>query len=127
MEQVLEINKTYEFPFGIITEGNDILLFDNAIFNYSCSKDDALKNVKVLIDNLGLLHIEADQLIWKLTTDKINIKDVEEEVHELSIHHEKGCKWLGIKPYSYVIGWYRLKNLKPVKYILKNYKITIRE
>ena len=127
MGQVLEINKTYEFTCGIITEGNNVLLFNEATFDYHCGKDDALKNVKVLIDDLGFLHIEADQLIWKLTMDEINIEDVEEEVHELSIHHAKGCRWLGIKPYSYVSGWYRLKNLKPVKFILKDYKITIRE
>lgn len=127
MKYNLEINKEYEFPFGIISERNEVYLFDKSIINYSCLKDDALKNVKVIIDDTGLLHVEADQIIWKLTIEKINIEDVEETVHESSIHHAQGCKWLGIKPYSYVLGWYRLKDMKPAKFILSNYKIIIQD
>ena len=126
MELVLEINKVYDFAWCVIAD-NNIHLFNNSFVKYSAEKDTALVNVQVVIDELGLLHIKGDQLIWKFTPEKINIENLNETVSELSIHHSNGIKWLGIKPYSYVHGWYRLEKPEPAQFLLNTYKIIIQD
>lgn len=127
MKHMLKINKAYKFGYAVISDNNNVYLFNESVIDYSCSRDYALVNVEVLIDKAGLLHIKGDQLIWRLTIDKINVDDIEEPVSDKSIKHSKGNKFFGIKPRSYVEGWYRLKNPKPAKYILSNFKIIIKE
>lgn len=126
MELVLEINKVYDFAWCIITD-NNVRLFNKTLVQYSVENDIALVNVQVVIDELGLLHIKGDQLIWKYTPEKINIENLNETVSELGVHHSDGIKWLGIKPYSYVYGWYRLENPYPAQFLLNTYKIRIQD
>jgi hypothetical protein len=126
MELVLEINKVYDFAWCVIAD-NNVYLFNNSFVKYSTEKDTALVNVQVVIDELGLLHIKGDQLIWKFTSEKIKIEDLNETVSELGIRHSNGIKWLGIKPYSYVYGWYRLENPEPAQFLLNTYKIIIQD
>lgn len=126
MELVLEINKVYDFAWCIITD-NNVRLFNKSLVQYSVENDIALVNVQVVIDELGLLHIKGDQLIWKYTPEKINIENLNETVSELGVHHSNGIKWLGIKPYSYVYGWYRLENPYPAQFLLNTYKIRIQD
>lgn len=126
MELVLEINKVYDFAWCIITD-NNVRLFNKSLVQYSVENDIALVNVQVVIDELGLLHIKGDQLIWKYTPEKINIENLNETVSELGVHHSDGIKWLGIKPYSYVYGWYRLETPYPAQFLLNTYKIRIQD
>ena len=92
MELVLEINKVYDFAWCVIAD-NNVYLFNNSFVKYSTEKDTALVNVQVVIDELGLLHIKGDQLIWKFTSEKIHIEDLNETVSELGIRHSNGIKW----------------------------------
>jgi hypothetical protein len=127
MKPILKINKVYKFPYAVIFNNNEVYLFDKSIIEYSCLYDDALVDVEVVLDKAGLLHIKAGKLIWELTRDKISISDLKEPVAEKSIKFSKGNKFFGIKPSYYVEGWYCLKNPKPVKYIMNNFKIVIKE
>lgn len=127
MKHILKINKAYKFGYAVISDNKDVYLFNESVIDYSCSRDYALVNVEVLIDKAGLLHIKGDQLIWRLAINKINLSDIEEPVSDKSIRYSKGNKFFGIKPMEYVEGWYRLKNPKPAKYMLSNFKIIIKE
>ena len=54
------------------------------------------------------------------------VEELEHIPHESCIQHYNGIKWLGIKPYDYVHGWWYYKSDEPANYILRNYTIKIK-
>jgi hypothetical protein len=54
-----------------------------------------------------------------------SIKDLPNAPAKKYIKTDNGWKWLGIKPYEYVHGWYYLSQQKEANIIIKNYKIRI--
>lgn len=42
------------------------------------------------------------------------------------IKHYDGIKWLGIKPYDYVYGWWYYKSDDPDNYVMNNYTLIIK-
>ena len=127
MKKIFKPHKTYKFRYGIITPDKEIILFNNSIVNHSMLNDESFLNVEVLIDKSGLLHFKGEKFLYNLTIDKINVEELDEPVLEKYILYSKGNKFFGIKPRYYVQGWYCLKRREPVKYIMNNFKIKIKE
>lgn len=127
----LEVGKRYKFDWCIIKSNNVVYLYSadggNSI-NYDCLKDiAAVIDAEVYIDEKGLLHIMGDSLIFSIVTSKTKVEDLDEDMKPAKkyIKHSNGCKWLGIKPYDYVIGWYALGRQNHRAYILSSYVIYI--
>ena len=127
----LEIGKRYKFDWCIIKSNNVVYLYSadggNSI-NYDCLKDvGAVIDAEVYIDEKGLLHIMGDSLIYSIATSKTKVEDLDEDMKPAKkyIKHSNGCKWLGIKPYDYVIGLYALGRQNHRAYILSSYVINV--
>ena len=122
------MRKKYEF--GLIVDHNSvcptIVLFNSPTkVDGRPLYDKYLVNVKIHIKKNGCLIIDADEISHGFALHKTDIQDIYEEIVEADIEHDNGCKWLGIKPYDYVHGWYKLRKTTPVTYLLKDYKIKI--
>ena len=125
----LETNKHYKFDWCIIQSDNTVVCY-NA--DKSCKVDwlrdrDALINTEIWIDEIGLLHIESpNRILPEFSFDKTPVKDLEHTPSDRCIKHYKGIKWLCIKPYDYVKGWWYYKSDEPANYILSNYTLEIK-
>lgn len=127
----LEVGKRYKFDWCIIKGDKRVYLYSadgGNSMNYDCLRDiGAVIDAEVYIDETGLLHINGDNLIYSIVTSKTKIEDLDENMHPAKkyIQHSNGCKWLGIKPYDYVLGWYALNRQEKKTYILNSYVINI--
>ncbi|MBR6517617.1 MAG: hypothetical protein IKT40_12370 [Bacilli bacterium] len=126
------INKIYKYPYAVIDRNNNITLSNNEN-NLICypAFDVELKNVKLEIIN-NILHISGDAYIHNFIMGRTKIDESNiNEIAESSIKQSNGFKLFGlipiIKPYKYVTHWYALKDTKPYKAVLKNFKIIIKD
>ena len=124
----LEINKHYKFDWCIIKNNNKIICYNaNQSCNVDCLRDDAMINVEIWIDEIGLLHIESpNRIIHECALHKVPVSELEHTPSSKCVKHYEGIKWLGIKPYDYVYGWWYYKSDKPANYILSNYILIIK-
>lgn len=122
---IFEVNKKYKFDWCIITKNNEVILYNKEYYDFHPFDGTALIKVETWIDENCLLHIIGDLLIWEIALHKTNIKDLPIAPAKKYIKTDKGLKWLGIKPYEYVHGWYCLSEQKETNIIMKNYKIKI--
>lgn len=114
------------YDYCIIKDINKIILYDNNVYyNVNSLNDTYLINVKVYKKNDGMLQIEGEQLIWRCATCKTPIDELDDKPISKYIHKFKGCKWLGIKPYEYVLGWYIINRRKKVMFLFSNYNIQV--
>ena len=125
----LEINKHYKFDWCII-EGNNTVVCYNAdkSHNIHWLKDEAaLINAEIWIDELGLLHIESkNKIVPEFSYHKTPIEELEHVPSKKCIKYYNGIKWLGIKPYDYVYGWWYYKSDIHANYILSRYTLKIK-
>jgi hypothetical protein len=125
----LEINKHYKFDWCII-EGNNTVVCYNADKSHNIhwlTDKAALINVEIWIDELGLLHIESEnKIVPEFSYDKTPIEELEHMPSKKCIKHYNGIKWLGIKPYDYVYGWWYYKSDIHANYILSSYTLKIK-
>jgi hypothetical protein len=127
----LEVGKRYKFDWCVIKSDKRVYLYsaDGGIsINYDALKDiGAIIDAEVYIDDKGLLHISGDSLIYSIATYKTNVEDLDEDMKPSKkfVKQSKGCKWLGIKPYKYVLGWYALARQNYRTFILSSYVINI--
>lgn len=117
-----DIWRRYRYDWCIIENDNTVRFFINVpevkfSFLY----------VKAYIDNIGLLHIDGDELIRNFAIDKQYVSEMDNKPAKKYIKKTKGIKWLGIKPKEYVQGWYCLARKKKANYILKQYMISIED
>ena len=117
--------KTLNYPHCVITQNNVYLSVDKL----SCKPafDTYLVNVKIDIDENGLLDIYGDEVQFGLNFHKEKLTDMDAIPQDDEIIHYKGLKLFGfylIKPYDYVPqGWYELKERKSKRIILNKYKL----
>lgn len=116
------------YDYCIIRDTNEVILYDsNVNFNVKVLGDTCLINTKVDINSDGKLQIQGEELNWNCATTRTDITTLDDKPIDKYINHSKGCKWLGIKPYDYVVGWYIITKRKKVMYLLSNYNIKVIE
>lgn len=124
-----ETNKHYKFDWCIIKEDNTVVCY-NSDKTYEMrwlTDKAALFNVEIYIDELGLLHIEAkNKIVPECSMHKTLVEKLEHVPLKHCIKHYNGIKWLGIKPYDYVYGWWYYKSDDPDNYVLNNYTLIIK-
>ena len=124
-----ETNKHYKFDWCIIKEDNTVVCY-NSDKTYEMrwlTDKAALFNVEIYIDELGLLHIEhKNKIVPECSMHKTPVEKLEHVPLKHCIKHYNGIKWLGIKPYDYVYGWWYYKSDDPDNYILNNYTLIIK-
>ena len=125
----LEANKHYKFDWCIIKEDNTVVCY-NSDKTYEMrwlTDKAALFNVEIYIDELGLLHIEPkNKIVPECSLHKTPVEKLEHVPLKNCIKHYDGIKWLGIKPYDYVHGWWYYKSDDPDNYVLNNYTLIIK-
>ena len=125
----LEINKHYKFDWCVIKRDNTVICFNaeqssNADWLYD---KDHMINAEIWIDEIGLLHIESpNRIIAEISFSKTPVSELKHTPSDRCIQHYKGIKWLGIKPYDYVYGWWYYKSDIPANYILSSYTLKIK-
>ena len=125
----LETNKHYKFDWCIIERNNTVVCYDaDKSHNVDWLSDkDVMINAEIWIDGLGLLHIESpNRIIPEISFSKTPVSELKHTPSDRCIQHYKGIKWLGIKPYDYVYGWWYYKSDIPANYILSNYTLKIK-
>ena len=125
----LETNKHYKFDWCIIEGDNTVVCYnrDKSYVIHWLRDKAALFNVEIWIDERSLLHIESkNKIVSEISFEKTPVEELEHIPHESCIQHYNGIKWLGIKPYDYVHGWWYYKSDEPANYILRNYTIKIK-
>ena len=129
-----ELNVRYKFEWCKINKNEKLIhLFNEDVDTFDNSNDfSAMINVEFYVDDLGVIHLSGDELIWKFTLHEINIDEIEEGVYDKSIKHYDGFNLFGFikkEPYDYVEGWYALKKTIKVEYALlwDNYTIKFSE
>lgn len=124
-----ETNKHYKFDWCII-EGNNTVVCYNADKSHNIhwlTDKAALFNAEIWIDELGLLHIESkNKIVPEFAYNKTPIEELEHVPSKKCIKHYNGIKWLCIKPYDYVYGWWYYKSDIPANYIMSNYTLKIK-
>lgn len=125
----LEINKHYKFDWCIIKSNNIVICYNaDQCDNIDWLRDkDAMINAEIWIDEIGLLHIESpNRIIPEISLEKTPVDQLEHTPSNKCIKHYKGIKWLGIKPYDYVYGWWYYMSDKQANYILSDYTLEIK-
>lgn len=125
----LETNKHYKFDWCVIESDNTVICYTaNQSHNVDWLHNrDVMINTEIWIDELGLLHIESpNRIIPEISMSKTPVSELEHTPSDRCIKHYKGIKWLGIKPYDYVYGWWYYKSDIPANYILSNYTLKIK-
>jgi hypothetical protein len=114
------------YNYAILKKDNYLLLTDNFIIHGNYINDRFLTDVFIEIKN-GILYLHAKEHDIKFTLNKIKVKDLKEKpsIHDIKI--SKGCKWLGIKPYEYVEGWYAIPGKKEFNIIMNKFTIEIKD
>ena len=125
----LETNKHYKFDWCIIKNDNTVICYnadESSDMNWLRDRD-AMINVEIWIDEIGLLHVESpNRIIPEFSFEKTLVSELEHTPSNRCIKHYKGIKCLGIKSYDYVHGWWYYKSDKPANYILSNYILKIK-
>lgn len=125
-----ETNKHYKFDWCIIRADNTVECYmsDDESHCADWLRDrDHLVNVEIWIDEIGLLHIESpNRIIAEISFSKTPVSELEHTPSKRCVHYYEGIKWLGIKPYHYVYGWWYYKSDIPANYILSNYTLKIK-
>ena len=125
----LEINKHYKFDWCIIKSNNTVICYNaDQSTNIDWLRDkDAMINAEIWIDKIGLLHVESpNRIIPEISLEKTPVDQLEHTPSNKCIKHYKGIKWLGIKPYDYVYGWWYYMSDKQANYILSDYTLEIK-
>lgn len=125
----LEINKHYNFDWCIIERDNTVVCYDaDKSHGVDWLRDkDVMINAEIWVDEFGLLHIESpNRIISEISFSKTPVSELKHTPSDRCIHHYKGIKWLGIKPYDYVYGWWYYKSDIPANYILSSYTLKIK-
>ena len=129
-----ELNVRYKFEWCKINKNEKLIhLFNENVDTFDNSNDfSAMINVEFYVDDLGVIHISGNELIWKFAPHEINIDEIEEGVYNKSIKHYDGFNLFGFikeEPYDYVEGWYALKKTIKVEYALMwdNYTLKFSE
>ena len=125
----LEINKHYNFDWCIIKRDDTVVCYGaDKSHNVDWLKDkDVMINAEIWIDELGLLHIESpNRIIAEISFSKTPVSELKHTPSDRCIQHYKGIKWLGIKSYDYVHGWWYYKSDIPANYILSSYTLKIK-
>lgn len=118
--------KTFNYPHCVIS--NDIVYVSVDKITGRPAFDTYLENVKINIDDNGVMDIYGDEIQFGLNFHKEKLSDIDGgEIQENYIEHHNGVKIFGfylIKPYDYVPrGWYRYKERKQKRIILNKYKL----
>lgn len=125
----LETNKHYKFDWCIIKEDNTVVCYNSdKTYDMRWLTDKAaLFNIELYIDELGLLHIEPkNKIVPECSMHKTPVEKLEHVPLKHCIKHYNGIKWLGIKPYDYVHGWWYYMSDDPDNYVLNNYTLIIK-
>lgn len=125
----LEINKHYKFDWCIIESDDTVVCYgaDKSHVVKWLGNKDVMIDAEIWIDELGLLHIESqNRIIAEFSFDKTPVNELEHTPSNRCIKHYKGIKWLGIKPYDYVRGWWYYKSDISANYILSSYTLNIK-
>lgn len=122
----MELKKNYDYC--IIKGINTVILYnDNVSVTGDSINDKFLVHVQVQKMPDGELRLQGEELNWRCATSKTPINELDEKPMDKYINHSDGCKWLGIKPYDYVLGWYITTKRKKVTYFLNNANIKVIE
>lgn len=122
----MELKQNYDYC--IIKGINTVILYnDNVSVTGDSINDKFLVHVQVQKMHDGELRIQGEELNWKCATTRTDITILDEKPMDKYINHSNGCKWLGIKPYDYVLGWYITTKRKKVTYFLNNANIKVIE
>jgi beta-lactamase class A len=122
----MELKSNYDYC--IIKGINNVILYnDNVSVTGDSMNDKFLVHVQVQKMPDGELRIQGEELNWRCATSKTPINELDEKPMDKYINHSNGCKWLGIKPYDYVLGWYITTKRKKVMYLLSDYNIKVIE
>ena len=101
----MELNTNYDYC--IIKGINNVILYNDRISATGDSINDKfLVHVQVQRMPDGELRLQGEELDWRCATTRTDITTLDEKPMDKYINHSNGCKWLGIKPYDYVLGWY---------------------
>lgn len=120
----MELNNNYDYC--IIKGINNVILYnDNVSVTGDSINDKFLVHVQVQKMPDGELRIQGEELNLRCATCKTPINELDEKPMDKYINHSNGCKWLGIKPYDYVLGWYITTKRKKVMYLLSDYNIKV--
>ena len=84
-------------------------------------KDKTISDYKIIVAGVK----ESEVYNYIAENKHLKVEDLDEDMKPAKkyIKHSNGCKWLGIKPYDYVIGWYALGRQNHRTYILSSYVI----
>ena len=85
-----------------------------------------MDSVECLTTLYNRLIESKNKIVSEISFEKTPVEELEHMPHESCIQHYNGIKWLGIKPYDYVHGWWYYKSDEPANYILRNYTIKIK-
>lgn len=122
----MELKNNYDYC--IIKGFNNVILYNgNVSVTGDSINDKFLVNVQVRKMPDGELRIQGEELNWRCAISKTPINELDEKPMDKYINHSNGCKWLGIKPYDYVLGWYITTKRKKVMYFLNNANIKVIE
>lgn len=122
----MELKNNYDYC--IIKGINTVILYnDNVSVTGDSINDKFLVHVQVQRMPDGELRLQGEELNWNCVTSRTDITTLDEKPMDEYIKHSNGCKWLGIKPYDYVLGWYITTKRKKVTYFLNNANIKVIE
>lgn len=122
----MELKQNYDYC--IIKGINTVILYnDNVSVTGDSINDKFLVHVQIQKMPDGELRLQGEELNWRCATSKTPINELDEKPMDKYINHSNGCKWLGIKPYDYVFGWYITTKRKKVTYFLNNANIKVIE
>lgn len=112
------------YKYGLICDDN-IKLFNNSTLSFNTLTNDALEDVDVHIDELGILYIKANVIDYDIYTEhKVWEENWLSEPDSKLIKIGKKYPWS--KPKRYVKGgWVRTTKRFDRTYVMNNYKIEI--
>lgn len=129
-----ELNVRYKFEWCRINKKEKLIhLFNEDVDTFDNSNDfSAMVNIEFYVDDLGVIHLSGNELIWKYEDSVTFIDRLDETPLNRYIKHSNGLKLFGItlsEPYDYVRGWYALERTRKVEYALMwdNYTLKFSE
>ena len=118
------LNSNYKY--ALIKNNYHVILFNKSTQNGSYKTDRFITNVTVNLKD-GILYIKGKEHEYHFTETKIDVNTLKEKPSIHDIQHSEGCKFLGIKPYDYVIGTYAIPNKIDVNIIMNKFIIDIKD
>lgn len=122
------MNKHYNY--GIITNENKVILFNETEQSAPIVSSDFLTDVNCNIDKNGVLQISAYRIIYDLyLCDGYRIfkKYWKHTPHPKEIHEGRRFIWSREKEQFVYRGWVRSSETELVEYVMNNYRIEIYE